>query len=134
MFQLLTGSVLLSLLHSLIPNHWLPVLAIGRKENWTQKDVVWVTFLCGLAHAFSTILIGLVLGLMGWKLLVDWGSFTQFLAPALLVLLGIFFIYQHLRHHHFHLQRQPDPSFSKAKIIVILMTSMFFSPCLEIEG
>ena len=33
MFSIITGSIILSLLHATIPNHWLPVIAIGRKEN-----------------------------------------------------------------------------------------------------
>jgi nickel/cobalt exporter len=134
MIQLVIGSVLLSLLHALIPNHWLPLLAIGRKENWNMDEVTRVAFLCGLVHAFSTISIGLCMGLLGWRLSADFSSFTKFIAPAILILLGVYFIYQHHRHHHFHLHQLPDTSLPKAKTIAVLLTSMFFSPCLEIEG
>jgi putative Mn2+ efflux pump MntP len=134
MFSILTGSLLLSLLHAVIPNHWLPVLAIGRKENWTINEVSRVTFLSGLAHALSTIIIGIIIGLLGLKLTESVHYFSHIVAPLVLILLGLFFIYQHHRHKHFHLHNQPKPTFSKKKIIATLVVAMFFSPCMEIEA
>ena len=55
MVTLITGSLVLSILHALIPNHWLPVLAISRKENWSIGQTTSVTFISGLSHALSTI-------------------------------------------------------------------------------
>ena len=118
----------------MLPNHWLPVLAIGRKENWTTAEVTWVTFLCALAHAVSTIIIGIVLGLLGWALSLEFRTFSALIAPIFLIVLGLFFIYQHHRHHHFHIHHQPDPSLPRRKIIIALTAGMFLSPCLEIEG
>ncbi len=134
MNQILIGSILLSLLHAVIPSHWLPVLSIGKKENWTIKEVTQVTILSGLAHALSTIIIGVILGLLGLQLSNKIQYFTHFIAPATLVALGIFFIYQHHRHKHFHLHKTPKPSLSKLKIIMALVVAMFLSPCLEIEA
>ena len=134
MFSILTGSLLLSLLHAVIPNHWLPVLAIGRKENWTINEISRVTFLSGLAHALSTIIIGVIIGLLGLELTESVQHFSHIVAPLVLILLGLFFIYQHHRHKHFHLHNKPKPTFSKKKIIVTLMVAMFFSPCMEIEA
>lgn len=134
MNQILIGSILLSLLHAVIPSHWLPVLSIGRKDNWTIKEVTQVTFISGLAHALSTILIGVILGLLGLELSNKIQHFTHYIAPAVLIALGGFFIYQHHRHKHFHLHQVPKPSLSKSKIIMALVVAMFLSPCLEIEA
>ena len=103
MYSIIVGSVLLSLLHAVIPNHWLPVLAIGKKENWTLREVTEVTFLSGLAHALSTIVIGIIIGYIGLQLAENVRYFTHVVAPVILVILGLFFIYQHHRHKHFHL-------------------------------
>lgn len=134
MFSIITGSILLSILHGVIPNHWLPVLAIGRKENWTINEVTRVTFLSGLAHALSTIIIGVIIGLLGLKLTESVQHFSHIVAPSVLILLGIFFIYQHHRHRHFYLHNQPKSALSKNKIIITLVIAMFFSPCMEIEA
>lgn len=134
MYSIIVGSVLLSLLHAVIPNHWLPVLAIGKKENWTLREVTEVTFLSGLAHALSTIVIGIIIGYIGLQLAENVRYFTHVVAPVILVILGLFFIYQHHRHKHFHLHQVPKPARSKKKIIIALVTAMFLSPCMEIEA
>ena len=134
MYSIITGSLLLSLLHAIIPNHWLPVLAIGKKEKWSFSEITKVTFLSGLAHALSTIFIGIILGFAGIKLAGSIEYFTHFIAPVFLILLGIFFIYQHHRHRHFHLHNMPKPAISKNKIILSLVVAMFLSPCMEIEA
>jgi len=134
MYSIFIGSLLLSLLHAVIPNHWLPVLAIGRKDNWTLQEVTKVTFISGLAHALSTVAIGIILGLLGLGLANKVEYFTHFIAPAVLILLGTFFIYQHHRHKHFHLHNVPRPSLPKNKIILALVVAMFLSPCMEIEA
>jgi nickel/cobalt transporter (NicO) family protein len=134
MVSVFIGSLLISILHAIIPNHWLPVLAIGRKHHWGLQEVTRVTFLSGLAHALSTVVIGIVLGLLGLQLAQSVKSFTHFVAPSILILLGFFFIYQHHRHKHFHLHGLPSPTVHKNKIIGSLVLSMFLSPCLEIEA
>ena len=134
MYNILVGSILLSLLHAVIPNHWLPVLAIGRKENWSLAEITKVTFLSGLAHAVSTLAIGIILGFVGLQLANNIEYFTHFIAPAVLILLGAFFIFQHHRHKHFHLHQKSRPSLPKNKIILALVVAMFLSPCMEIEA
>lgn len=133
MITLITGSLILSVLHALIPNHWLPVLAISRRESWSLTQTTTVTFISGLAHALSTVLIGLLIGLLGVKLAENVRYFTHFIAPIILISLGIFYIYQHHRHKHFHLHAQEKP-LAKNKIITGLVIAMFFSPCFEIEA
>jgi len=134
MYSIITGSILLSLLHAVIPNHWLPVLSIGRRENWSLPEISRVTFLSGLAHALSTILMGVTLGLLGITLSGRIEPFTKIIAPSILIILGVFFIYRHHHHKHFHLNATPDPVLSKSKIIWTLAIAMFLSPCMEIEA
>ena len=131
--SIIAGSLVLSVLHALIPNHWLPVLAISRKENWTLSQTTSVTFVSGLSHALSTIFIGLIIGLLGVKLSENIEDFTHIAAPIILVALGIFYIYQHYRHKHFHVHVEVK-AVSKQKIIFTLVVAMFFSPCFEIEA
>jgi len=133
MITLVAGSLTLSVLHALIPNHWLPVLAIAKKENWSIKKTTKVTFLAGLAHALSTVLIGFIIGVAGVQLAANMEYFTAYAAPSVLIALGVYFIYQHHTHKHFHLHRHKE-IVSDKKVIVSLVVAMFFSPCFEIEA
>ena len=134
MFNVIIGSLIISLLHAVIPNHWLPVLAIGRKENWDLKETERVTFISGLAHVLSTVIIGILLGLIGLELSESINHFTHIIAPSILILMGLYFVRQHYVHHHFHLENQKVAGKPKSKIISALVIAMFLSPCMEIEA
>lgn len=135
MLDLIISSTILSTLHALLPNHWLPVLAISKKQSWTFRETVIITFLVALMHSLSTILIGCILAFAGSRLEGADIHFLEYIAPAILIMLGIYFIWQHYKHHHFHLHGKIQPEkHSKTKIILILLVAMFFSPCLEISA
>ena len=133
MITVITGSLILSVLHALIPSHWLPVVAIGKKEHWSHSKTLNVTLLAGLAHALSTVFIGVIIAIVGQQLSLEVHYFTQYIAPAVLVCLGLYYIYQHNRHKHFHLHAKPD-AVNSNRVIVGLTFAMFLSPCLEIEA
>ncbi len=103
MYSIITGSLIISLLHAVIPNHWLPVIAIGRKEKWTLNEVSKVTLIAALAHGTSTILIGVILSFLGAKLHNAVAHFTNIIAPIILLSIGLIFIYRHHRHKHFNI-------------------------------
>lgn len=134
MTQIIIGSFVISVLHAILPNHWLPMLAIGRKESWDLKETERVTFIAGFAHVLSTIIIGILLGMIGIELSSEIDNFTHIVAPSILILLGLYFVRQHYVHHHFHLQNQKTAGKPKSKIIATLVIAMFLSPCMEIEA
>ena len=134
MFSIIAGSIILSLLHATIPNHWLPVIAIGRKEKWSVGEVTQVTFISAISHGLSTVIIGFILGFIGAKMAEKIDNFTHFIAPVILIMLGILFIYRHHNHKHFHLDNDIKKKTSKKTIIIALVLAMFLSPCMEIEA
>lgn len=134
MHSIIIGSLLISLLHAVIPNHWLPVLAIGKKEGWSLAETSRITFIAGMTHVISTIIIGLLLGLIGSELTEHIEHFTHIIGPSILVLMGLYFIRQHYKHHHFHLQKGVMEKKTKGSIISALIIAMFLSPCMEIEA
>ena len=134
MTSIIIGSLVLSLLHAVIPNHWLPIIAIGRKENWTVEEVKSITLVSAVAHALSTILIGVILAVLGSELSIHVEQFTHLIAPCILIALGFVFIYRHHHHKHFHIDNDIKKRTSKNSIITALVVAMFFSPCLEIEA
>lgn len=134
MYSIIIGSLLISLLHAVIPNHWLPVLAIGRKEGWSLGETSRITLIAGIAHVISTIIIGILLGLIGLELTEHIEHFTHIIGPCILILMGLYFIQQHYKHHHFHLQKEQLEKKSKGSIVLALVIAMFLSPCMEIEA
>ena len=134
MTSLIIGSLLISLLHALIPNHWLPVLAIGKKQGWSLAETSRITFIAGMSHVLSTVIIGFLLGLIGGELSRQIDDFTRIIGPSILILMGLYFLRQHYIHHHFHLQQKQLEKKTKNSIILALVIAMFLSPCMEIEA
>ncbi|WP_040007212.1 hypothetical protein [Fibrisoma limi] len=137
MDSILIGSLTLSLLHALIPSHWLPFVTIGQTERWSGRQTLTVTAIAGLAHTISTTLLGVLVSLAGWQLAENYHELSERAIPLLLLALGLWYLMQHLRHRHVHdhidtgAVRQAR-SFSA--LLLSLGLAMFLSPCLEIEA
>ena len=131
---------MLSLVHASIPNHWLPLVAIGKTEKWSRKETLTVTAITGFAHTLSTIIIGIIVGLVGYKLSSSYKFISTVAAPAVLIAIGLIYILNDYierahNHHHHHVEiDQNVKGKTKTAVILSLAVSMFFSPCLEIEA
>ena len=133
--QLLIGTLTISILHALIPSHWIPILAFEKKFNWTNQQTFKITIISALAHALSTVILGIAIGLLSFKVSEHFETISRLICSLVLIVLGLIFIIRHHTHNHFHLHNEGElQQLSSKKIITVLVTSMFLSPCLEIEG
>ena len=140
MYQIFIGSFILSTIHALIPNHWLPLIAVGKTEKWTPYQTLLATIITGFAHTLSTVIVGIIVGVIGYKLSASYSAISETIAPAILIALGIVYIiidFLHLRHRHETNQVTPEAGFSRtrwAAILTSLSIAMFITPCVEIEA
>lgn len=135
MTTLLTGTIMLSLLHGLIPSHWLPVLALKERFGWQGSKTVRIASVAALAHSLSTFMLGVFLGLFSLSLAETLNSYTRWVIPSLLIAIGLYFIIQHHHHHHFHItEKQKLEKAGATQVVTLLVFMMFLSPCLEIEA
>ncbi|MFV1952115.1 MAG: hypothetical protein ACC630_09200 [Nitrospinota bacterium] len=134
--HIIIGSLVLSVIHALIPNHWIPILVIGKAENWTHRETLLITAISGIAHTTSTIIIGIAVGITGLILSSTYEFVTGIAAPSFMIIIGMVYIFLDLSHSHTHdhLEIESGSKRSKIAIITSLATMMFFSPCLEIEA
>ncbi|MBI5144430.1 MAG: hypothetical protein HZA30_05125 [Candidatus Omnitrophica bacterium] len=68
---LLASTFSIAFLHALAPDHWMPFAVIGKAQGWSKRKLLLVTFISGMGHVGSTILlgsIGILLGLNLWRL------------------------------------------------------------------
>ncbi len=139
LIQIIIGAFLLSILHASIPNHWLPIVALSKSEKWNEKSTMGITAVAGFAHTLSTIIIGIIVGFLGYKLSESYSLIVGVIAPSTLILLGLIYLVLNLRnnkhHHHHYAEIHTDDLKKKTTFAVVLALSisMFFSPCLEIE-
>lgn len=142
-FQIVLGTLALSLIHPLIPSHWLPFVALGKAEGWSRRETLWITALTGSAHTVSTLLIGVAVGLLGYQFANSYDIVTHLVAPAVLIGLGLVYLSKPLRRQRSvsccsldesHPLEATVSSFGHSKVtaVVVIASAMFFSPCLEI--
>lgn len=140
MLQIFIGSLILSVTHALIPNHWFPLVAISKTEKWTRRETLLVTAITGFAHITSTIIIGIIVGFIGYKLSDSLETITHLIAPVLLIVFGLIYLVLNFlkpHHHHHHINSEDlQQSNKKSKLAIIFSFGalMFFSPCIEIEA
>ena len=140
MWQIFTGSLVLSLIHAAIPNHWLPLIAVGKAEKWTMSEVLLATVITSFAHTLSTIFIGIIVGLIGMKLSGSYNLISDYAAPSILIVIGAIYIISDLSNRGGHSHDKPDGAInqgskkSKFGILLSLSIAMFITPCVEIEA
>ncbi len=73
------------------PDHYLPFIVIGRARQWALPKTLFISFLCGLGHVLSSVLIGflgIALGIAVFRL-EGVESFRGSLAAWLLIGFGL---------------------------------------------
>ena len=135
MFSVIAGTFLLAIVHALIPNHWLPLVAVARAEKWKPREVTLITFLAALAHVAGTVALGLVLGVIGKELQEEYGRAIYLASAVMLIAFGLIYFTVNLPHHH-HSEQKDVAAYkrSKRKWVLIFIVMMFLSPCLEVES
>ncbi len=137
MWQIFLGSIALSIIHALIPNHWLPLVAIGKTERWAQRETISAALIIAYAHIASTVIIGITVGFIGYKLSDAFTVISKVFAPLVLVVLGLVYIILDIRsnanHSHTHYTINKSNK-SKLAILTSLSLAMFLSPCIELEA
>ncbi len=134
-YQLIIGTLTISILHALIPSHWLPILVFEKKFAWTKIQTYRITIIAALLHALSTVILGIVIGFLSLEFNKYFEDFSKYFSAGILIVLGLIFIVRHHKHNHFHLHNEEQmKDLDSRKIILVLLAGMFLSPCLEIEG
>ena len=109
---LLITAASIGFFHTLMgPDHYLPFIVMAKARKWTTIKTLWVTFVCGLGHVASSILLGAVgiaMGIGVHKLeiveayrgnLAAW-AFIGF--GFLYFLWGMWKVWKNKTHHHVH--------------------------------
>jgi len=111
-------------------------VVIGKSEKWGRIELLTVTAITGFAHTLSTVLIGIIVGFLGYKLSESYSFVVSVVAPSILVVLGIIYLVVDAIGGHRHDFRRPDSNLKTPKLAIVasLCVAMFFSPCIEIEA
>lgn len=141
--DILLGAAAIGAVHAVIPNHWLPLVAISRSEGWSKKETLLTTLLVACCHVSGTILVGAVASAFGMSFIEGREEQAHLLSRYILIVVGLLFILSGLRHarqcHHHRLRLvgggpEEHQSLKRLGVVVTLSVAMFLSPCMDIIG
>lgn len=152
-------AVSLGLVHTALgPDHYLPFIMMGRARQWPLSKTAWITFLCGLGHVLSSVVLGLVGVFVGIQVLKLEAFEASRGSIAAWLLIGFGFAYfvwglhrairnkphKHLHSHdlheehehehvhtsdHVHVHDEHLPAQKRSITPWILFTIFVFGPC-----
>ena len=110
---LLAGTaVTIGFIHTIVgPDHYIPFIAMGEARRWTIRRTMLITFLCGLGHVLSSVIVGFIGIGAGISLskLEFFESFRGNIAAWLLIAFGLVYmlislrsLYRKKKHLHAH--------------------------------
>jgi hypothetical protein len=86
---LLIGAVAsVGVLHTIVPDHWVPITLIARQRGWSKAETARAAFQAGTGHVLSTLLIGLVVWLAGVVVAARFGHLVETASSIALVAFG----------------------------------------------
>ena len=111
LYLLSISAASLGFIHTILgPDHYLPFIVLSKARQWSSNKTMWITFISGIGHVGSSVIIGFIgiaLGISLNKLeafealrgeVVGWMLF------AFGVVYTMYGIYKFLKNsHHFHL-------------------------------
>jgi hypothetical protein len=86
---LLIGAVAaVGVLHTIVPDHWVPITLIARQRGWSKAETARASFQAGIGHVLSTLLIASVVWLAGVAVATRFGHVVDTAASIALVAFG----------------------------------------------
>jgi nickel/cobalt transporter (NicO) family protein len=141
--------------HTLLgPDHYLPFIVLSQARKWSLKKTMFITFVCGLGHVISSVILGMAGIAIGISVtrLISVESFRGNIAAWLFIAFGLVYMIISIRniirkkshsHSHFHIDGKEhshehnhltDHSHIHEKKVVkttpwILFLIFIFGPC-----
>ncbi len=61
LYLLMISAVSLGFIHTILgPDHYLPFIVLSKARGWSGNKTMWITFISGIGHVGSSVLIGML--------------------------------------------------------------------------
>jgi nickel/cobalt transporter (NicO) family protein len=98
---LLVGAVAaVGVLHTIVPDHWLPIALIARERGWSRAETALAALQAGTGHLLSTLAIALAVWAAGVAVALRFGQFVDAASGIALVGFGGWVAYSAWRELH----------------------------------
>lgn len=124
-------------LHTLAPDHWLPIAAVARARNWNQRRTARVALVCGFGHVSVSVALGMIALVSGTAIVESFGAQSASVAGVLLIGFGVAYALWGMRHWvqeklHGHHHAHADRTDSSRKTAWVLFAIYCADPCIAV--
>jgi hypothetical protein len=87
---LLVASVLIvGILHTIVPDHWVPITLIARQRGWSKKETARVALQAGTGHVVTTLILAAIVWVAGLAVAAQFGHLIDSISSIALVTFGV---------------------------------------------
>ncbi len=104
---LIFSALSIAIFHTLIPDHWLPFVLIGRSRAWSIGKTALISGFSAFLHISLSLFLGLLGIIIGFGTALAIGQALEKIGAILLIIFGLFYAYWSYRKGgHFHIGGQ----------------------------
>lgn len=110
---LVAAVAVVGVLHTAVPDHWAPIVAIARQQGWSIARTARAAALAGFGHVTTTLVLGALLWVAGTVLAQRYAHFVSLASAVALLAFGLWIAYGGWKEArtglgHAHLHKHPD--------------------------
>lgn len=106
---LVIGAATVGIIHSILPDHWVPLAVVARTQHWSLARLARVTTLAAGGHVLTSVVLGGVVALIGLQFQKQIETQQGHIVGGVLVITGVgFLIWGLTGHGHAH-EHGPEP-------------------------
>lgn len=100
---LVLGAAALAVIHSVLPDHWVPLAVVARTQGWSMVRLARVSSLAAGGHVLASVVLGGAVALVGLRFQHQVETQQGHIVGALLIVTGLgFFAWGLAGHGHAH--------------------------------
>ena len=100
---LIAGAAAVGVVHSVLPDHWVPLAMVARTQRWSMPHLARVSVLAAGGHVLTSIALGAVVALIGLQFQKQIETQQGHIVGSVLVVTGVGFLLWGLTGHgHAH--------------------------------
>jgi ABC-type nickel/cobalt efflux system permease component RcnA len=145
-FLLVIAVAVVGVLHTIVPDHWVPITLIARQRKWKKAETISAAIKAGTGHVLSTLAIALVVWLAGVAVAKHFGHIVDLASSVALIGFGLWIAisswlemrhggyehshshehsheHDHHHHNHAHSHDHGHKTNSRTALILILGSS-----------
>jgi ABC-type nickel/cobalt efflux system permease component RcnA len=81
--------LVVGILHTIVPDHWVPITLIARQRGWTRGQTARAALLAGTGHVVTTLILAAVVWLAGVAVAAKFGHLVDTISSLALVAFGL---------------------------------------------